>query len=447
MKIRYFTLYLGLLLFTLPYGVFGQSETHSHSLGETIKITTNNYPYVEPHAAVNPEDPSNIVVGAMALPEKNMGIKTEVFYTLDGGKSWNNSILPKTPVAGDDPQIAFGEGDTVYLVTLPGIMFISTDKGQTFKKSLSIPSQSSTSDSLTGSYDYPKILSDAESGEVFIASGQSIRISEQDSYSTGSVNMIRYDATDSTFSGPVRNTHGYIQLKAGNPVFTADKNILFPVSEITKYGFRQILDSPRLWIARSTDMGATLEPLRFVRENHMASIPTLASYTSKEDTNMVVASYANFEPDDFNLYSLISEDGGMSWSSPNRINDDTAHTHTKRPESVFNDNGILAHFWMDSRDDSTGECFTPYFAYSNDYGSNYSNVPLYNKPVCNKTEGNLVLSGNPQRPEYTIYDRWKRGGDYFGFISLPNNTFMAIWSDSRDGTYQLYSRSVIIKRN
>ncbi|NWG09012.1 MAG: exo-alpha-sialidase [Nitrososphaerales archaeon] len=72
----------------------------------------------EPTIAVNPEDPTNIVVGAHDY--RNRFVEAWYYTSVDGGSTWVEGPLPgvESIYLTGDPTLAFGLDDTVYFSTI-----------------------------------------------------------------------------------------------------------------------------------------------------------------------------------------------------------------------------------------------------------------------------------------------------------------------------------------
>jgi len=162
-----------------------------------------------------------------------------------------------------------------------------------------------------GSFDYPNMIVDQASNKykdrIYITNHQSAVIGEEDINTSAAATLSRSINQGASVSNPTRLMSGNIALSTGNPVVTTEGIVIFPISEISKFGARQILDYPRLWVTRSLNGGHDLETPRLVRENHMASIPSLAIGTVNDKPDILVAAFANFEQKDYNVYSIYSE--------------------------------------------------------------------------------------------------------------------------------------------
>src|SRR5262249_18618639 len=79
---------------------------------------------VEPHLAVNPTNPRNIVAAWIASQPKFLAIVAGV--SLDGGKTWTNVVIPKLTVDSGgalydrcgDPWLSFAPNGELYLATV-----------------------------------------------------------------------------------------------------------------------------------------------------------------------------------------------------------------------------------------------------------------------------------------------------------------------------------------
>jgi hypothetical protein len=108
---------------------------------------------------------------------------------------------------------------------------------------------------------------------------------------------------------------------------------------------------------------------------------------------------------------------------------------------AVNHQGVLGLTWYDARHDPAGKCFRLYFTASLDGGKSFlPNASVSDAPSCPDTPAN-GLSLSPDGG-LTMVRRFKEGGDYHGLVALPDGSFHAIWSDSRSGSYQLWSARI-----
>ncbi|HEX9615511.1 MAG TPA: hypothetical protein VGA55_08380, partial [Bacteroidota bacterium] len=66
-------------------------------------------------------------------------------------------------------------------------------------------------------------------------------------------------------------------------------------------------------------------------------------------------------------------------------------------------------------------------------------VPVADVPSCNDQPGNVVATFSGS---FDVGKRWPAGGDYFGLRAHPDGSFVALWSDSRSGIFQLWSSRI-----
>jgi len=131
----------------------------------------------------------------------------------------------------------------------------------------------------------------------------------------------------------------------------------------------------------------------------------------------------NKKPD---IWSRYSDDGGVSWSSAVRVNDDpnpTTHHQWHPATWCDKETGRLYVQWMDTRDTPTSDSALIYAAFSDDGGVTYApNQQISNK----KMKINCTTCSGSGTPRYQ--------GDYNGIIS-NKKVSMAGWADFRNGSF------------
>ncbi|MFC2102352.1 T9SS type A sorting domain-containing protein [Bacteroidota bacterium] len=126
------------------------------------------------------------------------------------------------------------------------------------------------------------------------------------------------------------------------------------------------------------------------------------------------------------IWSRFSDDGGATWSSAVRVNDDANPTqHNQWHPAIWCDKetGRLYINWMDTRDTPTSDSALIYATYSDDGGVTY----VENHAVSNKKmKINCTTCGGGGTPRYQ--------GDYGGMVANAK-TSMSSWADFRNGNF------------
>ena len=96
-----------------------QSTNPINSSENERAITTKNASESEVHAAINPTNPLNFVLSPIMSGQE--GFETPIYYSMDGGQTWNLSNFKPSPpfdfqaiVGGGDPVFVFDKNGTVY---------------------------------------------------------------------------------------------------------------------------------------------------------------------------------------------------------------------------------------------------------------------------------------------------------------------------------------------
>jgi hypothetical protein len=119
-----------------------------------------------------------------------------------------------------------------------------------------------------------------------------------------------------------------------------------------------------------------------------------------------------------------------------------------------NASGALGVAWYDTRDFPDQERYDVYFAASVDGGESFlPSVKISSQPSVPKGPGNVRSVPLPSWEEadrskpaamdfYSAFSTWPDGGDYLGLAVDADDVFHPLWSDSRGGTFQLYTARI-----
>ncbi|MCX6277393.1 MAG: T9SS type A sorting domain-containing protein [Bacteroidetes bacterium] len=141
--------------------------------------------------------------------------------------------------------------------------------------------------------------------------------------------------------------------------------------------------------------------------------------------------YASNDPPGANTKSDVwcrsSSDGGATWSSSVRINDDPNTQNFQQWHPAIwcdKETGKLYAMWMDTRDTPTNDSAFIYASYSTDGGATW----VENQRISNKKmKINCPTCGGGGTPAYQ--------GDYNGVVSNKKVSMLG-WTDFRAGTFQ-----------
>jgi hypothetical protein len=209
-----------------------------------VRISQSSVPKAEPHVAVNPTNPNNIVVVAIT----QLGFaRIGAYYTTNGGNNWSGSddIVQQQSVDAGDPVVAFDGAGNVYVlyqVRIQGELYLrkSTDGGATWEPEITV---------FTGDPDRPWMAIDESPNaagfyDIFVT------VTDFQGSQTSSIVLSTSTNGGASFSGailsPAGNNQGsYVAIGPDNDVFVAwaELNSENAVTQIK--------------VRRSTDRGAT----------------------------------------------------------------------------------------------------------------------------------------------------------------------------------------------
>jgi len=432
------------LVGTVPYAVAQVPSIHATRNVHVSAGADAVVPHVEPHLAVNPRDPRNMVVAAMAFPRSARPHVLRVYVSRDGGESWRRVSIEATDVPGGDPWLAFGPEGTLYLAYLNESASLhirrSDDGGQTWSAPTIVPRSGG------GAFDYEKLIVDDTNGPrrgwLYVWSAENTARTGPGWRPSGIALSVSSDSAR-TFRNSAYVLHNNFGNTPGSAVITSGGTFVGAFHEIEVN--RRFLDSPRLWVVRSDDGGATISHPFLVTENFRADSPHLAIDRSAGPfRDRIYASWSAARPE-LGMFVSTSEDRGATWRAAVRINDvpyaPGAYLH--HPMGAVDANGVALFTFQDPRPDAA-RCHALYTTATVDGGATFlPNVRVSAERTCSDTPANRVLLPDSAA---TAARRFGDGGDYHGLVALPSGGFQAVWADSRTGVFQLWTARLTVTR-
>lgn len=380
---------------------------------EDVQVGDSDETEFEVHAAVNPFDPSNIIVGAMNFD--NSGpiptLSFAIYYTTDFGVTWDKSpfdaTIPNELVfGGGDPMFVFDENGTAYMSWVLLTLNTGTQVG-----TWGMYYATSTNGGANWTIDANGIekfeftdfvaLSDLEAAvdKQWMVTDHSV----SSSY-TGNIYLTYVDIDLST---------GQYRMKvkrrlAGNTAFENDAVIINTGTYvISQYASIDVSSDGTvyatffgdsggndyaLYVAKSTDGGATFDSEIKVAEMNLEELfsgtPSVVGIdesrlypcphiaVDKSNPDVIYMAWTDVDDDPMNtgldIFIAKSTDAGVSWSTPTKVNNDTdGSIHQFYSSIAVNDNGIVFVSWYDQRDDPGTDNTHYYMGFSLDGGATF----------------------------------------------------------------------------
>jgi hypothetical protein len=406
----------------------------------------------EPYIAINPANPQNIVTAWMGMKFSNGLFRTAIKTrsSFDGGDTWSTvNTLPHmgTAYGSADPSLAFDANGYLYCCFIDykqspdsGGIYVarSADGGLSWD----VPSKAF--DMYDVAYkrpiDRPWLVVDksltANAGTLYITTKPApwiappnrpyYKVSIDSGHTWTPINSI--DGTGylvgnsiaAPMAAPITTVDG--KFCAVYPSYVSSQNIL-----------------PCYYFASSNNQGQN-----FNYDLVFATVPAGADSNLKNGYQLIAhpgdASKLYFvgpvsQAGDADIKAMHSNDGGQTWSSPVRVNDD-AIGNGKQQDMVwaaYNEQGAIATVWRDRRNDaSTGFWnvgYDFYYALSNDNGQTFST--------------NQKMSS-----QFIPFDSVvaENGNDFLSAV-YSADTLYTVWGDTRSGRLNIWFAKTIASTN
>lgn len=422
------------------------AQADSIILSNQVVISSDlpNTPHAEPHLSINPNNPDDLLLGAIVLPDSTKH-RVNAFRSLDGGNSWRRKHLPiADSLSSIDPWTDFDLKGNAYLSVLAPTTFYPNDKDMGFIIFRNRPNQPRWINTYThviekgDSFDQPKIVVDQSKNSEYTnrlyVSSTKWGVDTKQGNSTHTTGLLYSEGTSESFSEARHIAENNVKNSTLNPVILSDGTL---VGGFFNY---LLLDSRRFqqlaWTFKSTDGGKTTTYPNLVTSKLALSRPNItADTTSNGFKDRIYVTGTVTKPDTM-LATFYSDSKGDRWSSANKVDPITSGNARITSYSGVDGKGRLGIIWTQKiRQNKNKECFKVSFSYSTDGGNSFATKTLANK-YC------VTIPGKPKMftmaEEYRpVNPRFANGGEYLGLVGLTQGGFYVVWVQTVEGTLQL----------
>jgi hypothetical protein len=425
-----------------------------------FEATIENGPANEVTIAVNPNDPKNLIAGGKDYtlgPEGN-GYKvwSGYYWSKDGGITWGNGLLGYPDIdnsilgvydAISDPVVAFdGQGNAYYsglayksssepVLEFPrpwiannGIFVAkSTDGGETYSQ-ITFVAQSPTGTIFN---DKQWFTIDPENGYIYFTWTMFQGVQARVVFSRSTDEGLNWD--------PPRDISRWFEIprqtQGSMPVVGLDGTIYVSWIDYSEMSLMLSVsnDNGQSWPIFAEPIKGVDPPPTYVGDNEYRT-PTISSMAidrSQANTSgnlyIVWHDNRNGNPD---ILLIRSEDGGSSWSEPQRLNDDSENGTAEQffPWIDVSPEGDVHVVFYDKREDPGNYFLDLYYTHSKD-GKNF--------------DKNWKITSNSSDPSHSYHQSGSVFiGDYIGIDSSENYAY-AFWADTRKGVADAFCAVIV----
>ena len=413
----------------------GYTESGAYAVTQypNVRVFTSVFNQTEPSIALSPANPNNLFIGANT--DYGMGY----YYSLNSGANWyGGDIIPGSVYYSTNPYVAYSNAAILYNYFDDYIVTDrSTNSGAVWNGRIIVPSGSS--------YDMNSIATDNNPtspyyGRIYVV-WSNFSVSQPRvvlSYSTDGGNTY---TSPQNIGSPLANHY-----EQGAKVVVSTSGTVYCVWATPNISNSNIED--KIGFSKSTDGGATwsapaypltisgirgyLQPTG-VRVNSFPSLAIDRSGGAFDGTLYLCWAQRNLAPagSDADICFSYSANGGSTWSSAIRINNDAQNNGKNQFQpwtAVDNTNGKVSVVFYDNRDTYQSDSCDVFAAVSSDHGGSFTNIKV---------------SDHPQRiaPLNGYADGYY--SDYIG-LTAANDVLYPAWTDSRNGVAQIYTSRVTL---
>jgi len=382
---------------------------------DNINISNDPFPQNEPSVRISRKNPNRVVA---AWRDFRTGVtpalrRVGYSFSTDGGQTWSVSqltpqIIPGAPLSSD-PVVVVDTSGNFYIYTISinettgdGEMWLfkSTDEGETFNQVYEMATGPWFEDKEWGTTDLTPTSPFANtlycSWTRFAANTLILLIRSTDEGVTWNTPVTVSDVSGVQGSFPATSSDGdlYVAWRGGG----------------------------QIRFDKSTDGGLTFGTDKVISSTPNAWFPHMAvDLSGGPFHNYIYVVWNDTRNGDDDVFLGISSDGGDSWSSAMRINNDPIGNGKDQywPSIAISELGEIVILFYDSRNTSSNDIIEAYIARSTDGGATFTNELLSTQPSTTNIPNGDV-----------------RFGDYIN-IDFVGGNIVPVWTDERAGGFDM----------
>ena len=383
---------------------------------DNYNISNNPEPQNEPSVRISRKNPNRVVAAwrdfrtGVNPPLRRIGYS----FSSDGGDTWSVSQLTPQIIPGaalsSDPVVAVDTSGNFYIITvsindLAGSgelwLFKSTDEGETFNEVHEMAVSAFFEDKEWAATDLSPT-----SPYVNTMYCSWTRFS-----SNTTILLIKSTDEGVTWSDPVIVSDGSNNVQGSFPAVSSDGELYIVWRS-----------SGQIRFDKSTDGGVTFGTDLAVSTAPSAWFPHMAVDLSGGPFNNYIYVVWNDERNgDDDVFLSISSDGGDTWSSALRVNNDPVGNGKVQywPSIAISELGEIVILFYDTRNTQNNNIIEAYIARSTDGGATFTNELVSTQPSSTNIPNSDV-----------------RFGDYIN-IDFVGGNIVPVWTDERAGGFDM----------
>ncbi|SHG45599.1 hypothetical protein [Flagellimonas flava] len=387
----------------------------------------SNLPLVEPTIAAHPSDENILAAAAMVVTDVNkpyQSCRLSSFISLDGGKKWEETAHDYW---GYDPWIAMSEnGKTI-------MSWLGTPGNFQHSFPLNVFTSNNGGVSWLPKVQLFKGKGHGHDGTKLVGLKKTFYLTTVRFNANMGADVVLYESNGGPF-----NEVGVIsgegkRLNFCEPAILTNGHVVVPSLHYNGKVWAHIYNPKDKSISKAHEVSQNPK----VGRGYARMAADTGLNSAFKDNVYFVRAVADGKSSK-GVWLNTSTNGGRSWSIEKRIDlfENPRQSKANVASIAVNKNGVIGISWVDAQHDTGQLAYDVYFTISKDGGKSFQR-PLRVTPV----------SSNPRTTKNAdVANKFIGGGHYLGLTSRADNNFQLLWSDSRQGFFQLQTATIKIKQ-